>query len=139
MSSPRASFLGSGWSFPPAFDPSTPGVELVTAEEDIRQSVLLILSTEPGERAMQPRFGCPLRQFAFRRLDLTNQTRIKDAVYRALLHWEPRIVVGEIRVEAGGEPDGIVRVEVDYTVSATNTRFNVVFPYVLAEGSRLLP
>jgi phage baseplate assembly protein W len=138
VSASDSAFLGRGWAFPPAFDALTGRVEMVEAEEDIRQSMLIILSTEPGERAMRPRFGCPLRQFFFQRLDLTMQTRIKDTVFHALLHWEPRIVVDAIRVEEGAGRDGSVRIAVDYTVRSTNSRFNLVLPYHLAEGSRRL-
>lgn len=137
-----AAFLGRGWSFPPAFNPPgggvAGGVEMVGADEDIRQSIGIILTTEPGERAMQPDFGCPLRRFVFQRMDATTQTRIKDAVYRALLHWEPRIVIEEIRVEESDGSDGIIRIGVEYAVRSTNSRFNLVFPYHVAEGSQLL-
>lgn len=135
-------FLGRGWKFPPAFSRSAGGVpggvEMAEGDEDIRQSIGVILSTEPGERAMQPDFGCALRQFVFRRLDVTTQTRIQDAVYRALLTWEPRIVVEEVRVEASDRLDQVVQIGVRYTVRASNSRFNLVFPYDVAEGSRLL-
>lgn len=108
---------------------------MTSGEEDIRQSVRVILSTEPGERALQPEFGCPLRRFVFQRVDLMTRTRIKDAVSHALLHWEPRIQVDDVRVEET-EEDGTVRIAVDYTVRATNSRFNLVFPYHTAEGIR---
>lgn len=108
---------------------------MASGEEDIRQSVRIILSTEPGERALQPEFGCPLRRFVFQRVDQATRTRIKDAVSHALLQWEPRIQVDGVRIEET-EEEGAVRIAVDYTVRTTNSRFNLVFPYHTAEGIR---
>ena len=59
------SFLGTGWSFPPAFDRATTQVEMISGEADVLQSLQIILSTRPGERFMQPDFGCDLSEFLF--------------------------------------------------------------------------
>jgi len=129
-------FLGRGWAFPPAFHPAVGDVAMVSGEEDIRQSIALILSTEPGERAMQPRFGCALRRFAFQRTDLLTRNRIHDEVSQSLLDWEPRIRVDRVTVETDDTPASL-QIRVEYTIRAINSRFNVVFPYRVAEGTRL--
>jgi len=54
------SFLGTGWSFPPEFDPVSGSVVLVSNEKDIGESLDILLSTSLGERVMQPRYGCNL-------------------------------------------------------------------------------
>ena len=54
----RKDFLGRGWKFPFGFDPASGGVALSEFEENIRESVTIILGTQPGERQMLPEFGC---------------------------------------------------------------------------------
>ena len=55
-------FLGNGWSFPPAFDRGSAGVEMTFGLEDIQKSLQIIVTTSLGERIMQPTFGCGLGQ-----------------------------------------------------------------------------
>ena len=132
---PAREFLGRGWSFPIAFD--TRG-EVATAsyEEDVRQAMLLILRTNPGERVMRPDFGAGLREFAFEVMGEAALERLRDRVERSLIEWEPRIDVVAVRVEPrpGGASSGLLDVEVDYKVRATNTFYNLVYPFYLAEG-----
>ena len=68
-------FLGVGWAFPPAFDDLAKGVRMVSAETDIRQSLVILLGTIPGERVMQPDYGCDLRRLVFEPI---NQNTITD-------------------------------------------------------------
>ena len=131
-------FLGRGWSFPPTFDQTlAPGAVMVDGVEDIEQSIRLILGTTPGQRTLLPDFGCPLSQFLFQALDLTTETMIKDAVSHALLHWEPRITVNTIQVSGEQANEGRIDVAIDYTVRATNSRANLVYPYWRTEGTLL--
>jgi phage baseplate assembly protein W len=132
-------FLGVGWGFPPSFDPRTKGAQTVAAEEDIRQSLRILLATAPGERVMQPAYGCDLRRLVFEVINQSTLTDIKDVITRAVLLFEPRVIVDLITVEAGpkhqaGElfvPDGVLRIKLDYTVIITNTRANLVYDFYL--------
>ena len=47
------SFLGRGWGFPPTFNKENADVEMVTKEEDIRQSLYIFINTKFGERLMR--------------------------------------------------------------------------------------
>ena len=58
-------FLGRGWSFPPVFTRGDSGVQMVDEEEDIKQSLEILLSTIKGERVMQPDFGANMQEFLF--------------------------------------------------------------------------
>ncbi len=53
-------------------------------------------------------------------------------VRQALLRWEPRIEVLDVRVIPEGER---LLVDVDYHVRATNSRFNLVYPFHLERGN----
>ena len=59
----KPDFLGRGWAFPLRPDPRTGGLEYREGADKVKQSIYLILDTEPGERVMRPTFGCGLRRY----------------------------------------------------------------------------
>ncbi|NET28635.1 GPW/gp25 family protein [Okeania sp. SIO1I7] len=124
------SFLGTGWSFPPTFNKNTGTVEMVSDEEDIKESLEIILSTDSSERVMQLDFGCELSQFMFEEVTQSLITRIRGTISDAILEHEPRIEVNDVSVEEG-EEQGLLLIGVSYTVRATNTRSNMVYPFYL--------
>lgn len=128
-------FLGTGWAFPPAFEPVTGGVMLASAEEDIAQSLRILFGTMPGERVMQPTYGCELKTMVFEELTTSTVTDIKDIVERAIRFFEVRITVNRIDIDESEWLEGVLRLVLDYTIRTTNTRSNLVFPLYLKEGS----
>jgi len=131
------SFLGRGWAFPPTFNYDRGTLETVEDEEDIQQSIRLILGTIPGERVMFPGFGCPIRKFVFESNDPTHKRMLKDAVYDSLLYNEPRIKIENIEIEDETFDKGLILIHIYYTVIITNTRNNMVFPFYFKEGTNL--
>jgi uncharacterized protein len=131
------SFLGTGWSFPPTFNNETGTVELVSNEEDIRQSLNILLSTTLGERVMQPKYGCDLTSYVFESLNSSVIGYLKDRVKNAILYFEPRIVAEKIEVTAAESFDlieGRFTISVEYTIPGTNSRFNYVYDYYKNEA-----
>jgi phage baseplate assembly protein W len=128
-------FLGTGWKFPPEFSLESAGVEMVSATDDIRESLRILLSTSPGERVMVPEFGCALWRMVFEKLDVTTITEIQELVREAILHWEPRITVDSVSAEADRDVAGLVHIDVRYTIRRTNTRSNFVYPFYLNEAT----
>lgn len=136
--SEHTSFLGRGWSFPPAFDAYDGSAEMVAGQEDVQQAIQLILSVTPGERQMFPEFGCNLRQFVFGGLDASTITMMETEVRSALLHFEPRIDVDRIVVtRAADNTPGAVVITIDYRVRDSNRRYNLVYPYYLNEATAI--
>lgn len=129
------SFLGRGWSFPPTFDNQTGEVVMVSEETDIEQSLQILLGTRPGERVMQPDFGCNLDAMLFEPLTVTLITLVKDLIRTAILRHEPRIEVRSIAINTLQVNEGLVMIEIDYLVRSINSRFNLVYPFYLEEGS----
>ncbi|WP_293905375.1 GPW/gp25 family protein [Phenylobacterium sp.] len=129
------SFLGTGWSFPPSFDTRTRAAALVSAEEDIAQSLRILFSTTPGERVMQPTYGCDLKFMVFETIDESVLTDLKDAIERAVRFFEVRITLNAIDIDEGEWIEGILKLNLDYTIRGTNTRNNLVFPLYLEQGS----
>jgi phage baseplate assembly protein W len=125
-------FLGRGWAFPPRLGGGD--VALVSADEDIRQAIRIILETAPGERPMRPEFGVGLRQLVFAPLSAATLSLVQYRVERALRAWEPRIDVVRVDVRPDTERRGALLIDIRYRVRATNTFANLVYPFYLAEG-----
>jgi hypothetical protein len=121
-------FLGTGWAFPVRVN-GQGGNALVSGEENIKQSCLIILSTALGERAMRPDFGCGIYDLVFDPADASLAGRIEFFVANALEAWEPRITVKSVEAEMTEEK---VIVEVRYIIRSTNTEDNFVYPYFIA-------
>jgi uncharacterized protein len=129
-----AAFLGRGWSFPVTFSRGLKGVEMLQAEADINNSLEILLATALGERIMQPGYGCNLDKLVFEPLDNTFSTFITDQLRTAILFNEPRVTLDNIDYildNAGGRID----ISIDYTIIATNGRYNLVYPFYLNEGT----
>lgn len=132
------SFLGTGWAFPPEFDKRSGTVELVRDAEDIEQSLKILLSTSLGERVMQPSYGCNLRDYQFEPVSNTFLGFLKDMVERAILFFEPRILVENISIT---QPDLTaneekILISIDYVIAGTNSRNNFVYDFYLREADR---
>lgn len=132
----RKDFLGRGWAMPVALDPRTGLVASVAYEEDIRQSILIVLETSPGERVMRPNFGCGIHDLVFAAVDSTTLQRIRSTVEEALRRCEARVDVLGVNVEEAASVDGQLVVEIEYRVRKTNQLGNLVFPFYFREGGR---
>lgn len=132
------SFLGTGWAFPPAFGQAGRKAALVSAEDDIRQSLYILFSTTPGERVMQPTYGCDLRSLAFAGMDASTLTAMEDMIRRAVLFFEPRIDLDRIDFDDSQAIEGILALHLHYTVRSTNSRSNMVYPFYFLEGTNLV-
>ena len=135
----EASFLGTGWAFPPEFDKASGSVEMAQGETDIRQSLEILLSTSIGERVMQRLYGCNVRDQQFEPVSNTFLGFLVDLVERAILFFEPRIVVENISITEPGDVqvlEGIILISIDYVIAGTNSRYNYVYPFYLREADR---
>ncbi len=136
LDSEGKAFLGRGWSAPLALDPRTGLVESVAYEEDIRQSILIILMTEQGERVMRPNFGCGIHDLVFTSLDSTTLQLIRSSVEEAMRRCEARIELLDVTVDEEATSEGMLLVELQYRVRRTNQVGNLVFPFYFKEGGQ---
>ncbi|MCE1244202.1 GPW/gp25 family protein [Oryzomicrobium sp.] len=133
-----APFLGTGWRFPPSFDHGGRRAAMTSGEDDIRESLAILFATAQGERVMQPTYGCELRAMVFTVIDASAVTAIQDAVRRAVLFCEPRIDLESVEVDESRAAEGILHLDLVYTVRGTNTRSNMVYPFYFLEGTSLV-
>jgi phage baseplate assembly protein W len=136
FTSERKGFLGRGWAMPVDLDPRTGLVASVEYEDDIRQSILIILETAPGERVMRPNFGCGIHEMVFTTLDSTSLQLIRSTVEESLRRCEARIDVLGVNFDETAVSEGKLIVEVEYRVRRTNQTENLVWPFYFREGGR---
>lgn len=131
------SFLGIGWAFPIHFDDINMDSAMVSKEADIYESLKILLGTQPGERVMQPHFGCNMRQFVHEVPNETLYTHIKEVISDAILRFEARIDVDNIIIEYDGGAEGVLFITIEYRIRQTNSRHNMVYPFYLMEGNNI--
>ena len=129
------SFLGTGWSFPPTFKNQTATNVMVSNEEDIFQSLHILLTTQLNERIMRSDFGCDLSVLLYESITITLLTKIKGIIENAILLYEPRIDLLDVNFFTEDSNNGVIKIEIIYKIRATNSRKNFVFPYYLEEGT----
>jgi hypothetical protein len=95
------------------------GLALVEGDAAVRQAILLLLSTSPGERINRPDYGTHLHRLVFAPNDETTAGLAIHYVRQALRRWEPRVQV--LDVDAGADPDipSLLHIRLDYRVVAT--------------------
>ena len=130
-------FLGKGWSFPVNFTAKDATAHMVDGVRDVEQSLWILLSTEPGERTMNPGYGCRLKSLVFEVINSNSIARIRRTVEQAILYHEPRIIVNRVEVDAAESLEGLLKIVIDYDIRATNTRHNLVYPYYILEGTNV--
>lgn len=129
-------FIGKGWTFPPAFDKSTGDTVMSTGVEDIYGSLHILFSTALGERVMRPEYGCNLKDYVFDPVNSSMEAYIKKLVEDAIIYFEARITLEKVSVNMQ-DNEGIMWINVDFRVDATNSRANYVYPYYIKEGTNI--
>jgi phage baseplate assembly protein W len=124
------SFLGNGLSFPIKMN-ARGEIMLVSGNEDIEQSIRIILSTKPGERVMRPTFGCRAHELMFDPRSPSTVSLLLEYVYDALRMWEPRIEVLSVNVNADDEIDGALLAEIEYEIKAIHDTRSIVYPFYI--------
>ena len=121
-------FIGSGIAYPMRIGPNG-GIALASHDEEIAESMRLILGTSPGERPMRPEFGCPIHDHVFAPADATTTGLIAFEVRNALHRWEPRIDVTDVVVTRDDDQPTLLYIDITYSIRDTNDPRNLVFPF----------
>ena len=88
-------------------------VASLTSDDNIRAKVLQVLLTSPGERVMQPQFGCGLRDLVFDPNNDVLAATTEFTAAKALQQWlDDEIVVQSVDVTS---EEGSLQIEVVYT------------------------
>ena len=125
----ESDFLGQGWSFPVTV--SAGKVVVAAGDEAIRQAILIILQTAPGERVMLPAFGCRINELLFAANNAATFSLAEKYVRQALDHWERRIKVTGVKATVVADTPNRLDIAVDYIVRDKNQPGNLVYPFYL--------
>ena len=83
---------------------------------------------------MQPGYGCNLDEMIYEPMNISLQTYIKDLVSTAIYYYEPRIKPDDVKLTAVDE-EGMILVEVEYTIRSKKTRHTLGYPFNLEEAT----
>jgi phage baseplate assembly protein W len=122
-------FLGRGWAFPVSVQGGR--LRFAVDAEDIRQAMLIILQTSPGERVMLPAFGCRLNELVFAAGNASTLSLAQLYAKDALEQWEPRIQVITVVASIDPKQPQCMLVAVDYLIRDHNRPDNLVYPFYL--------
>jgi phage baseplate assembly protein W len=131
--------VATAWATPPAvssgYEIRRTRIAEAAEDEKVRQAISLVLGTARGERVMRPDFGCGLHDLVFALNDAATVARVADTVREALLRWEPRIDLLDVRVSGSGADASALLIGIEYRVRSTNNLFNVVYPFYLERSA----
>ena len=121
-------FLGRGWSFPPEFGNDKPTSRMAKDEEDIRQSLIILFSTNSGER-FNRRYGCDLSEFVNEPITETILSIMKRKIERSIMLYEPRVELNSIHFDRSRENVGVLLIQLSYVIRQTNKTDTLDYPF----------
>ncbi len=110
---------------------ATGSVATLGGDDAIRQAVLLLLSTVPGERVMRPHYGCPLDRLVFAPNDATTAGLAIHYVRQAVQRWEPRVEVMRVDAKRHETKSSQLEITLDYRIRSSGRRLRETFPVSL--------
>jgi phage baseplate assembly protein W len=127
--------LGRGWAFPPRWD-LAPGAEaavLATSHgvTHVQEAMRVLVRTGVGARVMRPTLGAGVDRYVFEPRTTDTCYRLAHDVERALLLWEPRVIVDAVEAVPAGEADERIDVRIDYRLDRHSRPDNVVIPFFM--------
>jgi phage baseplate assembly protein W len=121
--------LGRGWAFPPKFDKNLNEPLMLVGDEDVKNSIEVIIKTKLGERILRDEFGSRIYELLFEPLTANMKTYMIDSLKSSLENNEPRIEVQQIQLLQPDLTIGRIDIYVSYELIDTNTTNNMVVPF----------
>ena len=131
VSTETKDIIGSGWHFPIGVN-GRGGIDLSVAEQDIDESIRIILSTAKGERHMRPNFGCGIHDLVFAPNSAATWSLTAHHVREALGWWEPRIAITDVDIRPDPTDTSRLMINIKYKIKATNDERNLIYPFYLS-------
>ena len=128
-------FMGTGWKFPIEFNKET--VEMLSYEDDIKNSLDVLFATNVGERIMHPNYGTALSSFLFMPVNKSTITYMQAVISDEILFNEPRIILDDVEINPSTIEFGRLDIIISYTIRITNNRYNYVYPFYIKEATNL--
>ena len=126
--------FGRGIAFPPRVGPDG-RLTYSAGPDNVRESIRIVLMTDPGERIMLPEFGGGLRRFLFEPNIVATHRGIEEAITRSLARWEPRVTLSSVTVEPADDDAQAAIATLRYTLVATRAREELRLRVPVGAGS----
>ncbi len=81
---------------------ATGELSMIEGDAAVRQAIIMLLCTAPGERLMRPEYGSHLHRLLFAGNDQTTAGLAVHYVRSALRRWEPRVEI--VDLDAAADP-----------------------------------
>jgi phage baseplate assembly protein W len=123
-------FLGKGFRFPVSVNLNG-GVSTSALEENVRQSIFIILGTAPGERIYRPDFGCRIHDLMFAPNNSITAAAAEVYCEEAIYKYEPRISHVVCHALASADEPNSMDIRIEYVIASKNEKRNFVYPFYL--------
>ena len=123
-------FLGRGLRFPVSLNLNG-GVSTSSLEENVRQSIFVILGTAPGERLNRPHFGCQIHDLMFAPNNDLTAARAEVFCEEAIYKFEPRVEKVSCQAFPNKDEPNRLDIRIEYVIAGKNDKRNLVFPFYL--------
>ncbi|MBV4465869.1 GPW/gp25 family protein [Pseudomonas sp. SWRI79] len=110
---------GRGWAFPPNFTPQGE-VKMAEGQVSVHQSLHVLFSTQPGERIMRSDYGCDLQTYMFSNIREELLAQVKTCIGDAILRYEPRAALDNVRVAQNPQHQSLLQVQVIYRLRGSD-------------------
>jgi len=131
MADDRA-FLGRGWRFPVAIN-LTGGISSSQLEENVRESIFIVLGTAPGERVQRKDFGCRIHDLMFAPNNTITAARAEYFCEEALYKYEPRVEELEVKAAPNRDEPNRLDIRITYKIIGQTHVKNLVYPFYLRQ------
>lgn len=128
-------YLGRGWRFPISIDASTGRIAMSEFEQDIRESITIILRTAPGERVMRQDFGCGIHDLVFASMNRSTLGLFESNIRQSIIQFEPRVEILNVDISTEEANTGKLLAKLSLRIRDTNHEFNMVYPFYMKEGT----
>ena len=103
-----------GWKFPIEVNESTGKIMTVEDNENVKQSIKIILQTQKFERKMRESFGTDINSFMFENIDYSLTNGMTKEVTRSIKRWEEHIEKLSVSVNQSMGDIGSVNVDINF-------------------------
>lgn len=110
---------GRGWAFPPSFNLDE-GIVMAEGAEDIRQSLRILFSTEPGERIMRNNYGCALYDVMFENINSDLMNDIETRIVDSILRYEPRANLKKVKFQQSSDNRSQLMIDISYCLRGSD-------------------
>lgn len=123
-------FLGKGLRFPVSINLNG-GVSSSALEENVRQSIFIVLGTAPGERLNREDFGCRIHDLMFAPNNEVTAARAEFFCEEAIYKYEPRVSNVACSAQPHVDEPNRLDIRIEYVIASKNEKRNLVFPFYL--------